>query len=91
MNTGLHPIADGTPVKIDQGFSVYSTGIILSSELRRTNTGYRRYYKVKLTGGRDSFKRLAKVGLVVKVNSTNVTINKYMMEQSCQITPAVGD
>jgi hypothetical protein len=71
----MHLIENGTPVKVDQGFGIYTIGVIEDYEIRPTPTGNKIYYKVKVTGGRDVFKRRARIGRVISVHSSNVSVN----------------
>lgn len=71
----MQQIENGTPVKVDQGFGIYTIGVVEDCEIRPTPTGNKSYYKVKITGGRDVFKRRARIGRIISAHASNVTVN----------------
>ena len=67
-------IPNGSPVKIDQGFGVFTYGVIKSYDATTKNSmGHRGNYMVRLTGGLDCFNKPAKLDSVIQVLATNVS------------------
>lgn len=69
-----HPIANGTAVKIDQGFNTFTIGVVRGYDNTRKNlAGFRGNYAIEITGGLDCFGNPAKVSEIRTVLQSHVS------------------